>query len=183
MVFAALAVSFWFFQVAQHATFQQMAESNRQRTLGLRAPRGVIFDRHGKVLVENRYSLNISLIREQTEDLDLSLRLLADVANVDEQALWNVVERHRDDPVYRSIVLVPDASLSQIAAVAARKLELPGVVIEQVPTRYYPTEQLAAHLFGYVGEITSAQLTSGEFEGLTSGAIVGQSGIEQAYND
>ena len=100
VVFAALAVSFWFFQVAQHATFQQMAESNRQRTLQLRAPRGVIFDRHGKVLVENRYSLNISLIREQTENLDLSLRLLADVANVDEQALWNVVERHRDD--YRS---------------------------------------------------------------------------------
>ena len=182
VVFAALAVSFWFFQVAQHATFQQMAESNRQRTLQLRAPRGVIFDRHGKVLVENRYSLDISLIREQTENLDLSLRLLADVANVDEQALWNVVERHRDDPVYRSIVLVRDASLSQIAAVAARKLELPGVVIEQVPTRYYPAEQLAAHLFGYVGEITDAQLTSGEFEGLTSGAIVGQSGVEQAYN-
>ena len=185
MVFAALAVSFWFFQVAQHATFQQMAESNRQRTLQLRAPRGVIFDRHGKVLVENRYSLNISLIREQTENLDLSLRLLADVANVDEQALWDVVERHRDDPVYRtfhSIVLVQDASLSQVAAVAARKLELPGVVIEQVPTRYYPAEQLAAHLFGYVGEITDAQLTSGEFEGLASGAIVGQSGVEQAYN-
>ena len=182
VVFAALAVSFWFFQVAQHATFQQMAESNRQRTLQLRAPRGVIFDRHGKVLVENRYSLNISLIREQTENLDLSLRLLADVANVDEQALWNVVERHRDDPVYRSIVLVRDASLSQVAAVAARKLELPGAVIEQVPTRYYPAEQLAAHLFGYVGEITDAQLTSGEFEGLTSGAIVGQSGVEQAYN-
>ena len=138
VVFAALAVSFWFFQVAQHATFQQRAESNRQRTLRLRAPRGVIFDRHGKVLVESRYSLNISLIREQTENLDLSLRLLADVAHVDEQALWEVVERHRDDPVYGSIVLVRDASLSQVAAVAARKLELPGVVIEQVPTRLLP---------------------------------------------
>ena len=182
LVFAALAVSFWVFQVAQHAKFEQMAEINHQRTLALRAPRGVIFDRHTKVLVENRYSLNISLIREQTEDLDQSLRLLAAVARIDEQALWDVVDRHRDDPIYRPIALVRDASLAQVAAVAARKLELPGVVVEQVPTRYYPAEQLAAHLFGYVGEITDAQLVREEFTGLRSGAIVGQSGVEQEYN-
>ena len=182
LVFAALAVSFWVFQVAQHAKFEQMAEINHQRTLALRAPRGVIFDRHTKVLVENRYSLNISLIREQTEDLDQSLRLLAAVARIDEQVLWDVVDRHRDDPIYRPIALVRDASLAQVAAVAARKLELPGVVVEQVPTRYYPAEQLAAHLFGYVGEITDAQLVREEFAGLRSGAIVGQSGVEQEYN-
>ena len=182
LVFAALAVSFWVFQVAQHAKFEQMAEINHQRMLTLRAPRGVIFDRHMKVLVENRYSLNISLIREQTEDLDQSLRLLAAVARIDEQALWDVVDRHRDDPIYRPISLVRDASLAQVAAVAARKLELPGVVVEQVPTRYYPAEQLAAHLFGYVGEITDAQLVREGFEGLRSGAIVGQSGVEQEYN-
>ena len=182
LVFAALAVSFWVFQVAQHAKFEQMAEINHQRTLTLRAPRGVIFDRHMNVLVENRYSLNISLIREQTEDLDQSLRLLAAVARIDEQALWDVVDRHRDDPIYWPIALVRDASLAQVAAVAARKLELPGVVVEQVPTRYYPAEQLAAHLLGYVGEITDAQLVREEFEGLRSGAIVGQSGVEQEYN-
>ena len=182
LVFAALAVSFWIFQVAQHAKFEQMAEINHQRTLTLRAPRGVIFDRHMNVLVENRYSLNISLIREQTEDLDQSLRLLAAVARVDEQALWDVVDRHRDDPIYWPIALVRDASLAQVAAVAVRKLELPGVVVEQVPTRYYPAEQLAAHLLGYVGEITDAQLVREEFEGLRSGAIVGQSGVEQEYN-
>ena len=182
LVFAALAVSFWVFQVAQHAKFEQMAEINHQRTLAMRAPRGVIFDRHTKVLVENRYSLNISLIREQTEDLDQSLRLLAAAARIDEQALWDAVDRHRNDPIYRSIALVRDASLAQVAAVSARKLELPGVVVEQVPTRYYPADQLAAHLFGYVGEITDAQLVREEFKGLRSGAIVGQSGVEQEYN-
>ena len=78
----------------------------------------MIFDRHTQVLVENRYSLNISLIREQTEDLDRSLRLLAAVARIDEQALWDVVDRHRDDPIYRPIALVRDASLAQVAAVA-----------------------------------------------------------------
>ena len=182
LVFAALAVNFWVLQVAQHAKFQQMAENNRQRALALRAPRGVIFDREGEILVENRYSLNISLIREQIEDLDRSLRLLAEVARVDERELWDVVDRHRDDPIYRSVVLIRDASLAQVAAVAVRKLELPAIVIEQVPTRHYPAEQLAAHLFGYVGEITDAQLGREEFEGLRGGAIVGQSGVEEEYN-
>ena len=63
VVFGALAGVFWFFQVAQHAKFQEMAENNHQRTLALRAPRGVIFDRTGQVLVENRSAFNISIVR------------------------------------------------------------------------------------------------------------------------
>ena len=182
LVFSVLAVSFWVLQVAQHSTFQQMAENNRRRALALLAPRGVIFDRDGKVLVENRYSLNVSLIREQIDDLDESLRLLAEVANVDEHIFWEIVDRHRDDPVYRPVVLIRDASLRQVAGVAVHKVELPGIVIEQVQIRYYPTDQFAAHLFGYVGEITDAQLRNEEFEGLRSGTIVGQSGVEEKYN-
>ena len=183
LVFAALLVGFWNFQVGQHARFLEMAENNHQRTLSLRAPRGVVFDRAGRVLVENRYSLNISLVREQVEDLDRSIRLLALVTGIDERAVRDVVDRHRTDPAYRPIVIIRDASLAQVASVAARKLELPGVVVEQIPTRYYPTETLAAHSFGYVGEITDAQLAATDGEGLRSGAIVGQSGVEQSYND
>ena len=182
VVFVVLAVSFWNFQVGQHARFSEMAENNHQRTLGLRAPRGVVFDRDGHVLVENRYSLNISLVREQVEDLDQSIRLLAGVTDVDIQAVQDVVEQNRDVPDYRPIVIIRDASLSQVAAVSARALELPGVVVEQIPTRYYPTNTLASHLFGHVGEVTDAQLREATDERIRAGAIVGQSGIEQAYN-
>ena len=66
-------------------------------------------------------------------------------------------------------------------AFEAHKLELPGVVMQEVPTRRYP-DALGAHLFGYVGEITDAQLDRPEFAGLQSGAVVGQAGVEQAYN-
>ena len=182
VIFAALLVSFWNFQIGQHAQFLQMAENNHRRTLALRAPRGVVFDRDGRVLVENRYSLNISLVREQVDDLDRSVRLLAQVTGIDETAVRSVVDRHRRDPAYRPIVIIRDASLAQVAAVAARTLELPGVVVEQNPTRYYPAETVAAHLFGYVGEITNRQLEQTEFSGLRSGDVVGQSGIEQRYN-
>ena len=182
IVFIVLLVSFWNFQIGQHSRFSEMAENNHQRTIALRAPRGVVFDRDERVLVEHRYSLNISLVREQVEDLDLSIRLLAHVTGVDIHAVLDVVEQNVDVPEYRPIVIIRDASLGQVAATAARALELPGVVVEQIPTRYYPTNTLASHLFGYVGEITDLQLREASDERLRGGAIVGQSGIEQAYN-
>ncbi len=181
VVFAVLAVSFWFLQIAQHARYLEMAENNHQRKLALRAPRGVLFDRQGRVLVENRYAFRVSLVREQTKDLERSIRLVSSVTGSDEGMLREIIRRHRGEPTYRPIVLIEDASLAQVAAVAARRIELPDIVIEQVPTRRYPVDALAAHLFGYVGEITETQLTRAP--ALHMGAIVGQAGLEQMYND
>ncbi|MGE0702726.1 MAG: penicillin-binding protein 2 [Vicinamibacterales bacterium] len=182
-VFLVLAVSFWVLQVAQHERFQEMAENNHQRTLALRAPRGVVFDRDGKVLVENRRSYSISIVREHTKSIDRTIALLSSVLGLDESNVRAIVERNRGVPAYRPITIVQDATLAQVAAVTARRLdsELPDVVVEQVPTRQYPTESLAAHLFGYVGEATEAQVAASEE--LKSGDIIGQSGIERTYND
>lgn len=182
-VFVLLAASFWVLQVAQHERFLVMAENNHQRTIALRAPRGVVFDRDGRVLVENRHSYSISIVREHTKDLDRTLRLLASVLDIDEARLRDIVDRNRSLPAYRPITLVQDATLAQVAAVTARRLdfELPDVVVAQVPTRRYPADSLAAHLFGYVGEASDAQISQGE--ALKGGDIVGQSGLEKAYND
>ena len=181
VVFVALAVGFWYLQIVEHARFEEMAENNHQRKLALRAPRGVLFDRDGRVLVENRESFTISIVREHTRDLPRTIRILAAVAGIDEARVRELVERHRREPAYQPIVVMEDASLAQVAAVTARRLdfELPDVVVERVPTRRYPTDALAAHLFGYVGEVNDAQVQA---EGLRSGAIVGQQGIEKVYN-
>jgi penicillin-binding protein 2 len=183
VAFAVLAVCFWYVQVVQHAKFQELAENNHQRTLPLRAPRGMLFDRNGHLLVENRDAQNISIVRENRKTLDHSITLLAEVTGVDEKAIREILDRNRRVPAYRPIVIIQDASLAQISAVKARKREFGAdVMIEQVPTRRYPKDDLAAHLFGYVGEITDAQLLRPDFAGLTPGALVGQAGIEQTYN-
>ncbi len=181
VLFAALAASFWLLQVVQHDKFKEMAENNHQRTLPLRAPRGVVFDRDGKVLVENRHSFGISIVREHTRDLDRTVRLLSEVLGMEESRIREIVDRHRREPSYRPIPIVQDATLAQVAAVTARRLdsELPDVVVEPVPTRRYPGT-MAAHLFGYVGEVNDAQLSDGE--GLKSGDVVGQAGIEKVHN-
>jgi penicillin-binding protein 2 len=182
VVFSALAVSFWVLQVVQHAKFEEIAENNHQRTLALRAPRGVVFDRDGAVLVENRHSYSISIVREHTKDLNRTVRLLASVLGIDEPRVREVVDRHRREPSYRPITIAQDATLAQVAAVTARRLdfELPDVVVEEVPTRQYPTDAMAAHLFGYVGEVNETQVARDDE--LRRGDIVGQSGIEKTYN-
>jgi penicillin-binding protein 2 len=180
-LFSVLAISFWVLQVVQHAKFEEMAENNHQRTLPLRAPRGIIFDRSGHVLVENRHSYSISIVREHSKDLNRTVRLLAAVLRLDEGGVRDIVNRHRREPTYQPIMILQDASLAQVAAVTARRLdfELPDVVVEQVPTRRYP-ERMGAHLFGYVGEVSDKDVTEGD--SLKSGDIVGQSGVEKVYN-
>jgi penicillin-binding protein 2 len=121
-LFVLLVIGFWVFQIVEHATFQEMAENNHQRELSLRAPRGVLYDRHGRVLVENRPSFNVSIVRLHTVNLDRTIRVLAAVAHVDEARLREIVDRHRREPAYRPIVVLEDASLAQVAAIAARRL-------------------------------------------------------------
>ena len=180
--FSALAVAFWVFQIVSHEKFREMAENNHMRRLPLPAPRGVLFDRNGKILVENQSMFNIALLREQTRDIDKTLHLLAAATGVDEAALRETVNRKRREPSYRPIVLIENASFEQLAAFMARQWELPGIIRQQVPTRKYPPAAMAAHLFGYVGEVTETQLTRPEYKGAEAGAFVGQAGVEQAFN-
>jgi penicillin-binding protein 2 len=178
-VFVLLAVAFWTLQVLQHQKYLERAENNRMRTIELRAPRGVVFDRHGEVLVRNRRAYRIALVREQTPDLDALMTDLAGIAGAPEADLRAALKRRMNEPVFRPIPLIENASDAQVAAVLARAIELPGIVVEQVPTRSYPDAALAAHLFGYVGEARPAQLT----ERVRPGAIVGQAGVELVYNE
>ena len=100
---------------------------------------------------------------------------------LDESGVRTIVERHRREPTYRPITIIQDASLAQVAAVTAHRLdfELPDVVVEPTPTRRYP-EKMGAHLFGYVGEVSDSQVA--DDSSLRSGDITGQSGIEKVYN-
>jgi len=178
-LFSVLAISFWVLQVAQHAKFEEMAENNHQRTLALRAPRGIVLDRDGRILVENRPSFSISIMREHSKDLNRTIRMLAAVLGYEESNVREIVDRHRREPTYRPVTIVLDASIAQVSAVRARRLELPDVLVEPMPTRRYP-DKLAAHAFGYVGEVSDKEVS--EDESLKSGDIVGQAGIEKVYN-
>jgi len=181
----ALAVAFWILQVLQYQTYAELAQNNQLRTIPLRAPRGVLYDRNGTVLVENKYSFTIVLVREQSpnpRDLSDVVKRLAAATGADEGRIADIVRRHRSD-TFQPIPVIEHATFEQVAAVMARKFELPEIEVQQVPTRTYPKGGFAAHLFGYVGEVSEAQLARAEYPDLQPGAIVGQTGLEQTYNE
>lgn len=182
--FVAMASGFWLLQVVRHDTYEEMAANNHLRTIPLRAPRGVLFDRDGRVLVENRYSFTIAIQLELTRNLEATIDRVAAVTGADAARIRDAVQKRRREPLFRPRPVIEHATFAQVAAIRARHLEMPEVVVQQVPTRTYPADRMAAHLFGYVGEIQEAQLTSREFSPLSlqPGAIVGQSGLERVYN-
>ena len=181
ILFGALMVSFWLVQVVQNARYEALADSNYLRTIPLRAPRGLVFDRNDRVLVENRDSYSITLVRERSANLERTISTIARATGVDEQAVREIVQRHKREPVFRPITIIEHATLPQVVAVRARALEMPEIVVQKVPTRTY-AGNLGAHLFGYVSEIQEAQIERGDFAGLEPGAMVGQTGLERIYN-
>lgn len=182
IVFACLAAGFWLLQVVRYDKYHRLAENNHQRAVVLNAPRGAVLDRDGRVLIENRTSLDITLSREEAADIDDTLELLADLVDVPSADLRARLERRRRDPPFRPVVLIRDAAFDQVAAVAAHARELPGVYVQSFPIRSYPAGETAAHILGYVGEVSEAQLATPEFDGVRRGAVVGKSGIERTYN-
>ena len=183
--FVIMAVCFWRLQVVQHEKYEEMAANNHLKTVPLRAPRGVVFDRNGRVLVENRYSFTIAIVREQLKDIKLTVQRLALVTGTDPSRIREAISRRLREPPFRPLPVIEHATFEQVAAVTARRHEMPEVLVQQVPTRAYPSDGLAAHAFGYVGEIREEQLASAEFSQvpLQPGAVIGQSGLERYYND
>ena len=180
--FAALALGFWYFQIAEYAQFREIADNQYMQRVPLPAPRGLLFDRNGTVLVQNQEITHIVLHRERVKNMERTLAQLAEATGTDVAELRATVESRRHDPAFRPIIVIENATFPQLAAFKARSLELPGVEALPVPTRRY-SGTLAAHVFGYVGKVSEAQLQRPEFKDLPPGAIIGQSGLEQAYNN
>jgi penicillin-binding protein 2 len=174
---AALVVQFWNLQVMRARHFREQAENNRSRLVTLAAPRGALLDRTGQVLVDNRPSFNVVLNAERPEGLDRMVPKLARTLSVGEAQIRERLARRQP---YRPVILKNDASLADVAALEARRFELPAVSVEVVPLRSYPLASAAAHALGRVGEITPGQLE--QDDSIAPGSLVGQAGVEYRYN-
>jgi penicillin-binding protein 2 len=176
---ALLVIQFWNLQVIRARHFRELAENNRYRLVNLAAPRGALLDREGHVLVGNRPAFNIVIVPEHAVDLDRVVSRLARTLGMGEAAIRERLARRQP---YKPVVIKTDAPLSDVAALEARRLELPEVSVEVVPLRSYPLASAAAHALGRVGEISERQLQLPENKDVAPGSLVGQAGIESKYN-
>jgi penicillin-binding protein 2 len=178
LCFFFLVVRLWYLQIIKGEFFRDRSENNRLRTIYIPPPRGLIVDRNGDVLVRNRPSFNIDLVIEDSPNPKETVTALANIVGepVEEllEKLSNQSKRRRFEPK----LLLRDVSRDTVALVEAQRHRLPGVIVSVVPARDYVHGSLAAHLIGYIREISGDQLKNPLYGGYRSGDLIGQYGVE-----
>jgi penicillin-binding protein 2 len=180
-VFAILFFRLWALQVLSGNQYLVAAQNNQLRVMRTDAPRGPIEDRYGRVLVENT---SATAVKIWPADLPkhgayAELRRLARILQVPLADITSEIKKHRGDPV--TPVTVRDAvSRNEVYYLYEHQSEFPGMAITNTFVRNYPFGDLAAHILGYVGEISPDQLKSSK--GYALGDTVGQSGVESSFD-
>jgi penicillin-binding protein 2 len=181
-VVGILLVAFFRVQILASSRYQLASEQNRLRAVPLPAPRGLILDRHGVPLAENVPGYSVALIASSEDSLVAVVQRIAPIIGLSLDQLPDIVRRYRRNS-YDPVTLLRDAQFETVSALEERRVLIPGLVIQTEPKRRYPFDAVAAHVLGYVSEITERELTAGEFPRARSGALVGRDGLERVYDE
>jgi len=170
-----------YLQIFNHDHFITLSIDNRVRVVPLPPPRGLIYDRNGVLLAENRPSYHLEVVPAQVEDLDETLARLVNLVPLNEDDLRRFkLERRRKQP-FQSIVLRSNLSDSEVARFAVNRHTFPGVDITARLERHYPLGALGVHALGYVGRIDERELQALEPQNYEGTVYVGKLGIEKYY--
>ena len=180
LVVALLGLRLWHLQIREGPYYRDLSENNRTRQVLLEPARGLIYDRHGVLLANNVSSFSLYVTLEDVKDREVLVEQLADLLSLDPDLIRKKLAVKGGKLLPRKIkdrMTLRDAML-----VESHRLDLPGVMVEVESQRNYPGGVTAAHILGYVGEISSEQLDKPEFSGLHQGSVVGQYGVEKSFD-
>ncbi len=180
LVLVVLTFGLWRLQVVGAENYRVLAEANRVRKVPILAPRGRLFDREGRLLVDNYSSVTCFLLREQLRDDDLPM--IAAGLNIPMDQLDYTLRHFQYAPKYQPIPLKQDITPDEQAFIEAHRNELPELETLEEQRRLYPRDGFASHLIGYVGEISEADLKNPKYDFYEPGDVVGKSGVEEAYD-
>ncbi len=182
LMMLALVGGLWRLQVLGASNFRALAEANRIRKVPVLAARGKLFDRYGRLLVDNYPSTSCFLVREQNHNVEADLPLIAEGLHLDLDQLKAIVHRYRGLPGYQPIPIKEDITADEVAFIAAHRNELPELETIEEARRLYPRDGFAAHLIGYVGEVSEEDLDNPRYAADEPGDVVGKAGVEETYD-
>ena len=182
LILAVLVAGLWRLQVLGADSYRVLAEQNRIRKVPVLAPRGKIFDREGRIIVDNYPSISCYLLREQVKDVNVDLPLIANGLHIPVEQIQAILKKYQTAPKYQAIPLKQDITPDEQAFIEAHRNELPELETLDEQRRLYPKDGFAAHMIGYVGEVSEQMLDDSKYDSYSPGDVVGKSGIEQAYD-
>lgn len=178
----ALAAGLWRLQVLGANNFRLLAEQNRIRKVPILAPRGKLFDRENRLIVDNYPSVSCFLVREQNHNVDADLPMIASGLHLDLEQLKATLRHYRASPGYQPIPIKQEVTPDEEAFIEAHRNELPELETIDVERRLYPRDGFASHLIGYVGEVSEDMLNDPRYAAYEPGDVVGRAGVEQTYD-
>lgn len=170
-----------YLQVVKGDYFSELSHRNRIRILTLTAPRGNIYDRYGQLLAATRPAFAVSIMEMGSkEDLNKSIAGLARLLDMSEDSIRDRIRKHQRP--FEPVRIATDISPVVHTLIVENRDNLPGVIIETLPIRDYVYDSFAAHLFGYVSEISAKELADPNWDGRRQGDIIGKTGLERRYD-
>jgi penicillin-binding protein 2 len=181
-ILLVLLSGLWRLQVIGAQNYRTLAEQNRIRKVPILAPRGKLFDREGRLIVDNYPSVSCFLIREPGRDLRADFPLISRGLHMTPDQLEGVLKHYALAPKYEPIPLKQDITPDEVEFIEAHRDELPELETIDEQRRLYPRNGFAANLIGYVGEVSDDMLNDPRYAYYEPGDVVGKSGVEQSYD-
>src|SRR4029079_6937285 len=187
LLLAVLGARLYYLQIVKGSYYNERAESQRVRLIPIPAPRGAIFDRNGKLLVDSRPTYNVVLSNDPLKTINVNDRVddYSHDLTMERQFVverLNIIKKQNE---FETMVLKENVGIQEISWVESHATEFPELRVELQPQRFYPLGTQLAHVLGYVGEISPKQLEEDESreKGFRPGDIVGKGGLEQYYDE
>ena len=178
--FGVLILRIWHLQILQKDVLQTLSENNRTKKVLQSDYRGKIFDTNNRVIVDIRSSFNLYITTENANDIKGIYKIISQRLSMDEKEFHQTV---KTAPSYKDILIERDLSREDVAFIEEHKIDLPGIFFKVEPLRNYREDNLAAHILGYVGEISKTQLAAAKNSGYQQGDYIGQYGLEKIYEN
>ena len=183
VLFFLLLLRLWYLQIIKVDDYRAMSENNRLRFLPVAASRGALMDRNGTVMVNNRPSFSLSIIPQEVKDVEGMLDRLAMLLKLDRAELQERWEKTKGRARYYPVVIAVNITQDQVEIVEENRLRLPGVEVSVKPIREYAFQNSAAHLLGYIGEVSDKELDAPAYSDYNPGDYIGKNGIEKAWEN
>ena len=180
--FGILGARLFYLQIIQGDQYFKMSKNNCIRIQRVKPVRGLILDRNGKLLVENRPSFDLSIIPCDANPLKQTIDKLSVYVPEFADEILEKINKNGIGYGYRPVLLKKDIGRDALASISSHRFELPGIVIDTNARRNYIYDSLSSHLVGYLGEINADELKSGKYRYKEYGDFIGKYGVERAYD-
>ncbi|MFP4194052.1 MAG: penicillin-binding protein 2 [Desulfobacterales bacterium] len=180
-VFLLFAARLFYLQIVKGEHYRELSSNNCLRKQRIEPLRGLIYDRTGRLLVDNRPSYDLQVIPNDVRFLEETAQRLSELAEVEADEVENLVQSNRGPYGYAPVVVEKDIDRDLMAVILSHSYELPGVAVATGTKRNYIYEPLAAHLIGYLGQISEKELKSEVYPDKRGNDLVGRFGAEKAF--